>query len=561
MRVINHIYTDDSSLENFLKINVEALEGVGVLVQIFSGVVEADKFMSIAKSVKSVLKNASVIGTTTSGEIANGEMYDGKIVLSFSIFEKSVVHSNLYSFEKGFELEKIQNELISNDVKALIIFSDGLKSNAEVFLKQLHKKNKHIMIAGGRAGDNSQFHQSYVFNDEYYTENGCVIAALSGDDLLINTDYMLNWSVIGQEMLVTKSKGNILYELDNIPIIEVYRRYLGDDIVTNLPESCMPFPLITKKEDVLVARDPVGVCEKGGLVFAGNFEDGDIVRFSFGNIEDFTDNLKARFKRLNKNPAEAVYVYSCTARKALLKEKLLDELSVLESLAPTAGFFTYGEFFQSKKAAELLNVTTTFMMLSEKEDTGKKQFKERKVAEFDAVLKALTHLVKITTMELEHLSTHDILTGLYNRNEYLKVINNTIKSAKRYNERFGLILLDIDHFKLVNDNYGHSVGDKVLKELAKVLRQNVREADFVGRWGGEEFVIIANHAGVEELEKLVKKLQRHIEKMDVNPLKRISASFGLTVYIENDTDESMFKRVDNALYVAKQTGRDRYVIG
>lgn len=122
-------------------------------------------------------------------------------------------------------------------------------------------------------------------------------------------------------------------------------------------------------------------------------------------------------------------------------------------------------------------MTTTFMMLSESKKSSKKVFHEAKPNYFDPIEKALTHLVKMTTLELEHLSTHDVLTGLYNRHEYLKTIRNKIKNAQRYKEEFGLILVDIDYFKLVNDNYGHKIGDEVLKKFAQTLQKNIREND------------------------------------------------------------------------------------
>jgi diguanylate cyclase len=93
------------------------------------------------------------------------------------------------------------------------------------------------------------------------------------------------------------------------------------------------------------------------------------------------------------------------------------------------------------------------------------------------------------------------------------------------------------------------------------IKEHVREDDFVARWGGEEFVVIANHAGDKELEKLTKKLQREIAKASFSPAPQPTASFGLTVYLDGDTQESLFKRLDNALYTAKQTGRNKYIIG
>ena len=560
MKLFNFSYTNETELQSFIKTNSIA-DAKDVLVQVFSGVLEIEKIQKVTSLLKKNLPNIHIIGTTTSGEIQNGKMLENTITLSFSLFEKTFIKSKLYKFDDTFDISKIENDLFTPSTKAIVIFSDGLQSDTEPFLRTLHNINPNISIAGGRAGDNSRFKNTYIFDDQNFSSKGCVLATLNSDKLIVNNDYMLNWTTIGKEMIVTKCENNILYELDGFPIVDVYRKYLGDDVVKNLPASCMSFPLIIKRENIHVARDPIALMENGALLYAGDFLQGETVRFSFANIADLTDNIEEYFQELVKYPSEAVYIYSCTARKALLKEKLQGELNLLDSLAPSAGFFTYGEFFQSNKMTELLNVTTTFMLLSETKKHLKKTLRKIEYKAYDPVKKALTHLVKVTTSELEHLSTHDVLTSLYNRAEYIKTIDKKIKSAQRYKEHFGLILIDIDHFKLVNDNYGHNTGDKVLKALADILRQNVREDDFVGRWGGEEFIVIAKYAGVNELEKLTKKLQKHIKTIKVGPIKKITASFGLTVYTPGDTDEKMFSRVDNALYVAKQSGRDRYILG
>ena len=161
---------------------------------------------------------------------------------------------------------------------------------------------------------------------------------------------------------------------------------------------------------------------------------------------------------------------------------------------------------------------------------------------------------------LEYISVHDSLTGIYNRGYFQKELLKKIKSAKRYNQQFGLILLDIDYFKSVNDTYGHQVGDDVLKKLAHCISSYVRDDDIAVRWGGEEFSIIANGATINDLKGLVEKLQLEIQKVSFIPVSKVTASFGLTIFKKDDDEESILKRVDDALYKAKENGRDKYEI-
>ena len=560
MQTFNTQYKDKSSLQDFITSN-SISNYKNILIQIFSGIIDEKHSLDISSAIQEMLPSANIIGTTTSGEICSGEVYTQTVTISFSVFEHTVVKSNFYNLDENFKLEDLENDLIRDDTKALIIFSDGLKSDAEKLLKDIYTLKPEIVIAGGRAGDNNEFKKTYVFDEKNYSENGCVIATLNSKELIVNNDYILNWTPIGKDMIVTKADNSILYELDGIPILDVYRKYLGEDVVKNLPTSAMEFPLIVRKDDIYVARDPIVKMEGDSLMFAGNFEEGDSVRFSFGNIEDISGDVGNYFNEFSKFPAESIFVYSCSARKALMGGKLNGELNMLESLAPTAGFFTYGEYFHTSNIVELLNVTTTFLALSESKGVQKRVLKEVNSVDVDVVKKALTHLVKVTTAELEHISTHDSLTGIYNRAEYIKRVCLKIKGAKRYNENFGLMLIDIDYFKLINDNYGHGVGDKVLKKLADTLMKNIREDDLVARWGGEEFVIIANYATVNILEKLAKKLQEKIAGVNFSPIPKLTVSFGLSVYRDGDTEETLFKRVDNALYTAKNNGRNCYVVG
>ncbi len=123
-----------------------------------------------------------------------------------------------------------------------------------------------------------------------------------------------------------------------------------------------------------------------------------------------------------------------------------------------------------------------------------------------------------------------------------------------------MILLDIDYFKTINDLLGHQTGDQVLICLAKIIKQALRKTDYLGRWGGEEFLIIVEEVVVEEAMLLAEKIRIMIETYDFNVGKAVTASFGVAGYKPGETEASMFKRLDDALYVAKKRGRNRVEI-
>ncbi len=150
----------------------------------------------------------------------------------------------------------------------------------------------------------------------------------------------------------------------------------------------------------------------------------------------------------------------------------------------------------------------------------------------------------------------DNLTGIANRNKFEEVIAYEFKQIKRYNYPLSLAILDIDHFKAFNDNFGHLIGDEVLVALAQSIKKYVRETDLFARWGGEEFVILLKNTDVERSMKVLEKFRILIENIEHDKAKGITASFGLTQHKEGDTLDSMLQRADEALYQAKDAGRN-----
>ncbi len=161
---------------------------------------------------------------------------------------------------------------------------------------------------------------------------------------------------------------------------------------------------------------------------------------------------------------------------------------------------------------------------------------------------------------LEYISCHDTLTDIHDRRHFQDELRKRIKAADRYAQQFGLIMFDLDHFKSINDTYGHATGDEVLRKLTAHIKGHIREDDVFARWGGEEFVIIANGADIDHLELFAAKLRTEIATIDFSPVERVTISLGLTVYIKGDDEDSIQKRADDALYLAKDQGRDTHAV-
>jgi diguanylate cyclase (GGDEF)-like protein/PAS domain S-box-containing protein len=171
---------------------------------------------------------------------------------------------------------------------------------------------------------------------------------------------------------------------------------------------------------------------------------------------------------------------------------------------------------------------------------------------------------ELRVKELEKLALLDNLTQLANRNYIEREIQNRFEEKKRFNVPFGILFIDIDHFKNFNDIYGHDVGDNVLKFVANTFVANTRAFDLYGRWGGEEFIGVIRNINGKDLELLGNRLRSLIENsyiIHANEKLYVTISIGATLVNENDTIDSLLKRADILLYKSKAAGRNCLTIG
>lgn len=202
------------------------------------------------------------------------------------------------------------------------------------------------------------------------------------------------------------------------------------------------------------------------------------------------------------------------------------------------------------------------------EKNGKQHYFEVKVALISIYDKPLYSVIMhdITSEEeyrlkLEYLSETDTLTGIANRLVFNRTLSKEIQRAHRYHLDLSLMIFDVDHFKKINDNYGHEVGDKVLIALGEVISALLRETDVFCRIGGEEFTIIMPETNLEQAYKTAERLRLAIEKLPDNDLPtQLTISFGVADMTRWDNDKTLLKRADKALYRAKENGRNRVEI-
>lgn len=569
MQVININYKDIKDLKN-VKYSFDNLSK-NILVQVFTGNINKGYIETIQKDLKKSFPNASIIGTTTAGEIYNGKVLEKSTVISISKFDNVNIETALFEEKNSKNLgQKIAKKIIKDDTKAVITFLDGTNSDGESYIKSLNHKSQNIIVAGGMAGDNGNLKKTYVFDDKNITSAGAVACSLNSKSLYAKNIFSFNWQPIGKSFTITKAKNNILYEIDNIPALDLYFRYFGKEIL-KFPLATMEIPIMIKKHDNYIARACIGINEKEkSLVFAGDIKEGDIFQFGFGDTNLIFSSAKKVFEKVSNFNSEAFYIYSCVARKALMGNLIEEETKHLNDLAPTSGFFTYGEFFHFNdvKENELLNQTLTLLSLSENEsniELNNKKLKKFNGKEYDqiTIFKVLSNFIDAMTKELEksneklkYLSEIDQLTKIYNRRKILEILKDEVERSRRFSNPLSLILVDIDFFKEINDHYGHLTGDQVLKEFASVLKHSIRKIDHIGRWGGEEFLIIAIGDKKDDAVILANRLKNQIENHKFPKIEKLTASFGITEYNKKMNAQDFIQKADIALYKAKKSGRN-----
>lgn len=164
----------------------------------------------------------------------------------------------------------------------------------------------------------------------------------------------------------------------------------------------------------------------------------------------------------------------------------------------------------------------------------------------------------IYQFKLKKVSETDYLTKLYNRHKFYELVQKELKRAERYGFPSSFMMLDIDHFKNINDTYGHDIGDKVLKELSTLLSDNIRETDVLARWGGEEFLFFLPHIDKKEALKMAEKIRKLVDEKKNDEFREVTVSIGVAVINPGDYDlDKIINEADKALYQAKKSGRNR----
>ena len=422
MQTYNHLFSSSQRFQNFLDENSLAQDRP-YFIQVFIGDNDPKKLQKVLQTLQEFLPLSSCLAVSTAGEIIEGGMNENSTVISITAFDATEVTVKLIEKEDAQKMaQEVIEEMVRPNTKLLLAFNNVYENDAEDFIAVIQKELPNIVIAGGNAGDNGNFSAQTVVGVNRATSTTAIaVATFHSDKLQVFNDFLFNWQTIGEKMQITKSDKNVIYEINHKKTKDIYKHFLGEEVANTLPLSAVEFPLIFTENGLDIARAPVAVGDNGELIMAGHIENGATVRFGFCDIAQNDVNVVKTVEAFGKHPIESIFIYSCSARKYFLKYHLNAEFEMLQSIAPTSGFITYGEFFTHKQCNKLLNVSSTFIGLSENADvTHKLHLTPKETTASTRTLHALTHLVKQTSKSIEE------------KNLYLSQFQHLIQEATLY---------------------------------------------------------------------------------------------------------------------------------
>lgn len=582
MRHISFAFDRLADLQGMLEaehIRADAAHAASVLVQIYSANTHRDWIASVAQCVLVALPQAVVVGASTVGELAHGRLLTGKTVVGVSFFDTSTLKVFVMACGVGQEAE-IGGELghrierSCQTTAGVLLLATPLSINASELLQGLERTRGRYPVFGGGAGDYASMTQSVIFAGLEQISQGVVAVAFMGSDLHIESRMHLGWRALSKEMTVTDVENLVVKTVDGQPAFDVYRRYLDIPNNNQFFLNALEFPFLFQRDGKVLARVPVAVTEEGGVQFVADIALGERFRVGYGDPELIVGDAVEIHRVMRSCSPEVVFLYTCGCRRFLMQEEVNKETEPFEDIAPTFGFYTYGEFFGGIDSIELLN--STMVAVGMREGPLRRQVPDVALAvsassvptdpyanKHSRIVSRLVHFIGAVTSELEKAnreitkqSLTDRLTQLDNRSSLDAFLSECLALASRYKQVFSVVLLDVDHFKQTNDIYGHLVGDSVLIGIAQVLSRSTRAPDMAGRWGGEEFLLVLPHTELGQATIVAEKLRQSIAVQKFPIVGQKTASFGVAAHYFGESIDTLLERADRALYEAKQKGRN-----
>ena len=358
-----------------------SLDPKSTLVMVFGGT----NFLDSPEPLRNVVQKypgAVICGCSTSGEINQTEIHDGTLVAAVMRFSGTALRSafapvskTASSYDAGVTLAQ---QLLDPSLKGVLVFSDGLSVNGSELVRGLNAQlPESVVVTGGLAGDGDRFQRTWVMKDGQPQSGYVTAVGLYGQSVRIGHGSKGGWDVYGPERMVTRSEGNVLFELDGKPALQLYKEYLGDR-ASGLPATGLHFPLAlraSQSDEKYLVRTILAIDEaQQSITFAGDVPQGHFVQLMRANLDRLvTGASEAAIMTKDQSPGQGdvlALAISCVGRRLVLGERTEEEIETTLDLLPPGtrqiGFYSYGEIspYASGKC-DLHNQTMTLTTISE----------------------------------------------------------------------------------------------------------------------------------------------------------------------------------------------------
>lgn len=336
----------------------------------------------VLQDIRNEFPYEHIVFGSTSGEIIHNNVFDNSIVVTAIDFQKSTFQiktANILDFEKDAKKlgETLYEKMPKEQLKHLFVLSEGSFVNGSSLIEGLEKNIKNaIPISGGMCGDDAKFEKTLASYKENPKEGEVVLIGFYGETLEITFASFGGWSTFGPERIITKSEANILYEIDDQPALDLYKKYLGDK-ANRLPEASLLYPLnVTPKgKKQPVVRTILGIDnENQSMTLAGDVPINSRVQLMMASVDAIAEGANEAAKLAMKNrktPPQLALLVSCVGRKLVMNQRVEEEIERVQEVVgeqtAITGFYSYGEMapFSNHTFCDLHNQTMTLTLISE----------------------------------------------------------------------------------------------------------------------------------------------------------------------------------------------------
>lgn len=543
-----------------------------ILISIYTHWNKPETIREMTRLFCDAFPEAEIAGMTTAGGIENGRMHLRQTIVTIQFFEKSDVHAAIYDFSKE-SMSALGERALADcqkekDLSAVLLFLTQQYYDFEPFLTTLDKLSKDIPICGGYAHTYLQEDGIYVFTKDAILSRGILLITYAGA-VQVLTQSVMGWQPLGRTMTITAMDGPlVIRSLDHEPAAYFYQKYLHS---TDFEKSQLLFPLVRNAHQFRLAVLPLDAKSNGALQTNVFSHVGDQVQMAYGDPDQVILSSHKALDHIERFVPEGMLLLSCVTRRYFLKEDVNQILSAYGDFCVAPGGYVNGELIRIEGKTQTTNMTLVSVCFREGEaplvNTAKKHHTPVVLGEALSTVQRLATFITETTKELAETqkqlsfaASHDSFTGLLNRGSIEKMLCRCHEDASARQLAFSALMIDLDTFKHINDTFGHNKGDEVIREVAAIMKRMIRPTDFAGRWGGDEFVIILPGTTLANARIVASRLQQAFQTIQLPDHSFLTASIGCTTASPDETEQTFYKRMDDALYLAKEGGRNRIIL-